>query len=73
MVSIVLTVFQRLLQEAIEKLHAIIATQKSEFHDVKARADELDRINFILTDFIKKLQEDLGKTYVLKNVGIVEG
>lgn len=51
---------ERLLQEAVEKLHAIIQAQKEETEAVKARADELGRLNFMLTDFINKLREDLG-------------
>jgi hypothetical protein len=53
---------QRLLQEAVEKLHAVIEAQKEEVNAVKARADELGRLNFMLTDFIKKLKEDIEKS-----------
>jgi hypothetical protein len=53
---------ERLLQEAVEKLHAIIETQREEADATKARADELGQLNLILTDFIEKLKDDLGKT-----------
>ena len=52
---------ERLLHQSVEKLHAIIEAQKAETYAVKARADELSRLNFMLTDFIKKLTEDLGE------------
>jgi hypothetical protein len=55
---------ERLLQEAVGKLHAIIEAQEMETDAVKERADELSRLNLLLADFIKKLKEDLGDTGV---------
>lgn len=63
---------ERLLQEAVEKLHAIIEAQKAETNAVKARADELSRLNLMLRDFIKKLREDLGDSYEFGDMCVAE-
>jgi hypothetical protein len=50
---------KRLLQEAVAKLHGILKAQKEEIEADRLRADELQKLNIILTVYIAKLEEDL--------------
>ena len=52
---------QRLIKIAIERLHSIVETQKSEFNAAKQRMDYLNSLNIMLTKIIEELQEDIAQ------------
>ena len=52
---------ERLLQQAIEKHHAVVQALKEEVDATKERADYLNSLNILLQSAIESLQEDLGQ------------
>ena len=57
---------ERLLQLAVEKLAAVLRAQAEEIDANKLRADELGRLNALLTECIHKLREDLSDVSLLE-------
>ena len=51
---------ERLLQAAVEKLHAIIAALREEVNITQERANYLMSLNILLQQAIKDLRADLG-------------
>lgn len=50
---------ERLLQEATEKLHAVLAAQQEEKEADRLRIDELANLCVLLKEYIKRLEEDI--------------
>jgi hypothetical protein len=50
---------ERMLKEATAKLHAVLAAQREEIEIDRLRADELKNLCVLLTEYIKKLEEDI--------------